>query len=75
MLLTTPVNENLDNVIETVKKIHEFNKQQKDKGLKLLTSKQMLQKITSSSCKKNFNTTENLLLEICQTIYSLLDSK
>ena len=36
-------NKNLDNVIDIVEKILDFNKQQEVKGLKMLTPRQMLQ--------------------------------
>ena len=38
-------NENPKKVVNIVEKIINFNKNQKDKGLKILTSKQMLQRL------------------------------
>ena len=40
-----PENENPNKIVKIVKKILEFNKQQKDKGIKILTPKQMLQRL------------------------------
>ena len=40
-----PENENLKKVIHFVEKILDFIKQQKGKGIKLLTPKQMLQRL------------------------------
>ena len=50
----------------------DFNKRQKGKGLKILTPKQMLQRLPIALAQvKAGNTSENL----CQIIYSLYRSK
>ena len=46
------------------------------KQLKLLTPKQMLQRLpTALTQVEPGNTSENLLIEICQTIYSMYKAK
>ena len=51
---------------------HGFNKQQKGKRIKILTPKQMLQRLVMQCAKvKAGNTSKNLLNEIRQIIYSL----
>ena len=40
-----PENENPKKVVKIVEKMVDFNKQQKSKGIKMLTPKQMLQKL------------------------------
>ena len=40
-----PENESRNKIVDIVEKILEFNKQQKGKGLKILTPKQMLQRL------------------------------
>ena len=54
-------NENPKKIIDIVEKIGDFNKQQKGKGIKILTPKQMLQRsqITVEQVKAG-NTSENL---------------
>ena len=53
-------------------KILDFNKQQKGKGIKTLTPKQMLQRLHIALAQVNAGTTsKNLLHEIRQIIYSL----
>ena len=54
-------NENPNKIIDIVEKIRDFNKQQKGKGIKILTPKQMLQRlqITVEQVKAG-NTSENL---------------
>ena len=62
-----PENENPNKIVEIVGKIFNFNKQQKDKGIKILTSKQMLQRFLPALAEvKAGNTSENLLNEIRQ---------
>ena len=62
-----PENENPNKIVEIVGKIFNFNKQQKDKGIKILTSKQMLQRFLPALEEvKAGNTSENLLNEIRQ---------
>ena len=69
-------NENLEKLIEIVEKIRDFNKQQKGKGIKILTPKQMLQRLPITLAQvKAANTSENLLNEIRQIIYSLYREK
>ena len=41
----TPGHENPKKVVETVEEILDFNRQQQDKGIKILTPKQMLQRL------------------------------
>ena len=87
-----PVNENLNEVFYIVEKILNLSKQQRVKGLlsdlarivnvfdrkfiKILTPKQMLQRLAIALAQvKAGNTSENLLNEIRQTIYSLYRAK
>ena len=63
-----PENENSDEIIDIVDKIMDFNKQQKGKRLKILTSKKMLQRLLIALAQvKTSNISENILNEI---IYS-----
>ena len=64
-----PENENPKKVADIVEKIPDFNKQQKVKGIKILTPKQRLP-IAFTQVEAG-NTFENLLNEVRQTIYSL----
>ena len=65
-------NENPNEIISIVEKILNFNNQQKGKGLKKLSPKQMLQMLPIVIAPVNAgNTSENLLDEICWIIYSL----
>ena len=77
-------NENPNKRVDIVKEILDFNKQQKGKGLpsdlakhiKILTPKQMIQRLSITLAQvKAGNTTENLLNEIRQIIYSLYRAK
>ena len=71
-----PENENLKKVVYFVEKILDFIKQQKGKGIKILTPKQMLQRLSIALAQvKAANTSENLLNEIKQIIYSLYEAK
>ena len=71
-----PENENLEKVVDIVEKILYFNKQQKGKGIKILTPKQMLQRLPIALAQvKAGNTSENLLYEISQILYSLYREK
>ena len=46
------------------------------KGLKILTSKEMLQRLSIALAQvKPYNTSESLLNEFCQIIYSLYRAK
>ena len=66
-----PENEIPNKVLNIVEKIIDFNKQQKGKGIKILTPKQMLQRLPIVLAQvKVVNTSENLLNEKCQIIYS-----
>ena len=69
-------NENPNKIVDIVEKIHHFNKQQKGKGVKILTPKQMLQRlpIALAHVKAGY-TSENLLNELRQIIYSLYREK
>ena len=69
-----PKYENPKKVVNIVEKILNFNKQQKGKGI--LTPKQMLQRLPIALAQaKAGNTSENLLNEIRQIIYSLCQEK
>ena len=69
-------NENRDKIINIVEKIFNFNKQQKGKGFKILTLKQMLERLPIAFAQvKAGNTSENLLMEIFQIIYYLYQAK
>ena len=71
-----PENEIPKKVLEIVEKILDFNKQQKDKEIKILTPKQMLQRLPIALAQiKAGNTSENVLNEIRQIIYSLYREK
>ena len=73
--------ENSENEIpikinDTNEKILEFNNKQKDKALKMLTSKQMFQRLLIALAKvKAGNTSENSLNGIRKIVYSLYQSK
>ena len=65
-------NENSAKIISIVEKTLDFNKQQKGKGIKILTPKEMLQRISVALVQiKAANTSQSLLNEIGQIIYSL----
>ena len=71
-----PKNEQPDPLDNIVEKILELNKQQNASGLKILTSKQMLEKLPIALLQvKVGDTSENLLNKICQIIYSLYQAK
>ena len=71
-----PENENPNKIVDIVEKIFVFDKQQKGKGIKILTTKQMLQRLPIALAQvKAGNTTENLLNEIRQIIHSLYGEK
>ena len=83
-MLKIPENENLKKVVNVVEKIFNFNKQQKHKGhpldlakrIKILTPKQMLQRLPIALAQvKAGSTSENLLNKIRQIIYSLYRDK
>ena len=80
-----PENENPNKIIDIVEKILEFklkdffnniNNQQKGAELKILTRKQMLQRLPIVLAQvKGGNNSENLLNEIRKIVYSLYQSK
>ena len=71
-----PENKNPNKIVEIVEKILDFNKQQKGKGIKILTPKQMLQKLPVLLAQlKAGSTSENLLNEIRKIIFYLYQEK
>ena len=71
-----PENQNLKRVVNIAEKILHFNKQQKSKRIKILNPKKMLQRLPITLAQvKAGNTSENLLNEIRQIIYSLYQGK
>ena len=64
------------NVIYIVENVLEFNNWQKGKGLKILTPKQMLQRLPIALAQvKAGNNSENLLNEIRKMVCSLYQPK
>ena len=64
-------NENPKKVINIIKKILNFNKQQKGKGIKRLTSTNIFQGLPIALAQvKAGNTCEHLINEISPTIYT-----
>ena len=64
--------EYLKKIIDIVERIINFNKEQKVTGLKILTTKQMFQRLPIALAKvKAGNNSESLLNEIRQITYSL----
>ena len=71
-----PENGNQIKVIDTVKKILDFNEQQKGRRIKISTPKKMFERLPIAFAQvKVRNTSENLLTEIRQIIYSLHQAK
>ena len=71
-----PENENPKKVVNIVEKVLDFNKQQKGKGIKILTSTQSLRRLPMAPAQVEAgNISENLLNEIRQIIYSLYREK
>ena len=67
-----PENENLKKVVDIVEEIIDCNKQQKGKGIKILTPKQMLRRLPVALAQvKASNASENVLNEIKQILYFL----
>ena len=67
-----PENENPNKIVDIVEKILSFHKQQKGKGIQILTRKQMPQRLPRALAQvKAGNTSENVLNEIRQILYSL----
>ena len=70
-----PENENPDKVMDIVQEILNFNKQQEGSRIKILTLKQMLQKLPIALAQvQACNTSENHILSN-QIIYSLYQTK
>ena len=64
-------NENPKKVVNIVEKIIDCNKKQKGKVIKILTPKQMLQRLPIALAQvKPVNSSENVFNEIIQIIYS-----
>ena len=71
-----PENKSPKKAVHIVEKSVDFNKQQKDQEVKILTPKQMLQRLPIPlTQEKADNTYKNLLNEIRQIIYSLYRKK
>ena len=69
-------NENPEKVVNIVEKILDFNKQQKGKGIKILTPKQLLQRVPIAIAQvKGCNTSENLLNEIRKSYILFIEKK
>ena len=65
-----PENENPKKVVNIVEKIIDCNKKQKGKVIKILTPKQMLQRLPIALAQvKPVNSSENVFNEIIQIIY------
>ena len=68
--------ENPYRIVNIVETIPEFNRQQQEKGLKILTPKQMLSRLPISLAQlKAANSSEKLKNEIRQILYVLYRSK
>ena len=68
--------ENQNKIADIVKKDLDFNKQHKSKQMKILTPKQMLQRLPVALAQvKAGKTSEHLLNEIHQIIYSFYQGK
>ena len=71
-----PENENTNKLVDIIEKILDSNKQQKGKGLEIITPKKMLQRLPITLARvKAVTTSEDLLNEIRQIIYSLYRAK
>ena len=71
-----PKNENPNKIVNIAEKILDFNKQQKEREIKVLTPRQMFQRLPIPLPQvKPGNTSENLLNEIRQIIYYLYREK
>ena len=69
-------NENLNEIVDIVEKILNFNKHNKGKGIKILSPKQMLQSLPIAfSQVKPGNTYENTSKETHQIMYFLCSEK
>ena len=68
--------ENLNEIVDIVENILEFNRQQQGKGLKILTPNQMLNRLLISLAQlKAGNNSKKLKNEIRQLLYYLYRSK
>ena len=68
--------ENLNEIVDIVENILEFNRQQQGKGLKILTPNQMLNRLPISLAQlKAGNNSKKLKNEIRQLLYYLYRSK
>ena len=56
-----PENENTNKIVDFVVKIIDFNKQQKGKGIKILTLKQMLQRLPIALAQVNGGNTSEII--------------
>ena len=71
-----PENEDLKKVVNILEKIIDFSEKQKCKEFKILTPKKILQRLPIAVAQvKAASTSENLLNEIGQIIYSLHHEK
>ena len=69
--IEVPENENPNKIVDIAQNILDINKQQKGKGIKVLTPKQMLQRLPIALVQvKAGNRSENLPNAINQNIYS-----
>ena len=69
--IEVPENENPNKIVDIAQNILDINKQQKGKGIKVLTPKQMLQRLPIALVQvKAGNRSENLPNAINQIIYS-----
>ena len=67
-----PDHENPNKMVDIAEKVLDFKKQKKGKGLKILISKRLLQRLLIPLTQiKASNRSENLLNEMRQIIYSL----
>ena len=65
-----PENENSNKIIDVVEKILDFNKQQKGKGVKILTSKQIFQRLPIALAQiKAGNLSENHIFFVSRKRY------
>ena len=71
-----PENENQNKIADIAEKILGFNKQPKGKGIQISSTKQMFQSLPAAlALVKSGNTSENLLNEVRQIIFSLHRAK
>ena len=70
-----PENENPKKVVDIVEKSLYFNKQQKGKGLKILTPKQILQRLTIALAQVKAGNTYEILLNETREIINYCTKK